>query len=137
MIENKKTSQAILIEILSVLKKNAREFALGMNEPYSIVYDVYRGKTKAFSTRLKVSMRDTYGLSTDYLATGEGEMFDHSRVLSNGIIPNQTTQPFSSDIEKSFHAVLTAYSNENAQLKAQILVLKEKIKELEQQLKRE
>lgn len=129
MAENTMTPSEILVAILQRLDTNVRAFAFGMNQPYSKIFDIYRGKTKTFSSNVIKSMRDTYGINEDFISTGKGEILKEDNI---------TVPAVSDEVTASFLKVISTYSNENkvlkeevAQLKSENKALKARIAELE------
>lgn len=119
MNETKKTPQEIIKNIINALNTNPRAFALGMNQPYSKIYDIWRGKTQVFSMQVAESITNKYGVRREYLVSGEGEMFQ----------PKVASVRSSDPITESFLNVVSQYSN-------QIIELKKRIAELEEELEK-
>lgn len=71
-----KTPQEIITSIIEALNTNPRAFAREMGQPYSKIYDIYRGRTRIFTNPVIESIRNTFHVRRTYLATGEGEMFE-------------------------------------------------------------
>jgi len=110
MNETMTTPQSILRRIVDELHMSVRAFALGMNEPYSKIFDIYNGRTKVIVPSVQRSIVEHYGVDANFLRTGKGEVF-----------ANQSQVPTTSDdLTNSFLKVISVLSEENARLKARI-----------------
>lgn len=119
MNETTNTPQSILKRIVDELHMSVRAFALGMNEPYSKIFDIYNGRTKVIVPSVQRSISEHYGVNTTFLRTGKGEIFN---------TPTQVPSS-SDDLTNSFLRVIATMSDENTRLK-------ERVTELEKELKR-
>ena len=110
MNETLTTPQSILRRIVDELHMSVRAFALGMNEPYSKIFDIYNGRTKVIVPSVQRSITEHYGVDANFLRTGKG-----------GVFANQNQVPTTSDdLTNSFLKVISVLSEDNARPKARI-----------------
>lgn len=121
MAENQKTAESIIREIAAALNLSIRAFALGMNQPYSRIFDIANGKTITLSKQVTDAIKTTYKVNESFLLTGRGAMFCDD---------NQNAPTLDDDVAASFVKVVSAYSNENTRLKAEITELRATINTL-------
>lgn len=116
------TPQQIIVSIIEALNTNTRSFALGMDQPYSKIYDICRGKTRIISNNVIKSITETYHVRRTYLATGEGEMFESSDV-------SETSTDSDDQVTCRLLQAITALNNE-------LTTHKRRVRELEAMLSR-
>ena len=64
-----------LLTLISVLGLSQTEFARGINAPPNLVTELKKGRVKTLSSQTLVDMNEAYGVSVNWLLTGQGEMF--------------------------------------------------------------
>lgn len=118
---SKKTPQEIIVSIIDKMNVTVATFAKGMNQPYTKIFDLYRGKTRTFTESVIRSLVEHYNINETYLLTGEGEMFQKDTFDISA-----TTD----DLTNSFLRVTSALTTKNAQLTDNINSLNEEVARL-------
>lgn len=110
------TPQVILHTLLETLHMNPRSFSIAIGQPYSKIYDIYRGRTKVITHAVAESICKKFNVRYNYILTGMGAIFADEET------PN--TDNTNDVMTNSFIRVIKGMNEE-------MLVLRQRIAELE------
>ena len=110
------TPQEILKSIIAELHMSVRSFALGMDEPYSKIFDIYSGRTRVITPGVARSIEGAYNVNMEYIRTGRGEIFKSPTIETESVAPQNCV-----DVIKALCREISQLKQENKELKELLL----------------